>query len=205
MFASIRRIPVKHPFAFGVVFAGIKHCTADILVQKTVENKEEVDIRRATVFTAFGALFCGAWQYGLFVKLMPWLCPNAVSFAGKSIRAKLKDVPGMKQLAIQVFIENGINNPILYYPTFYSIKAFIEGHSAVESIPVGINKYRENLVEDVIAIWKVWVPAQFFNFAFSPMWFRVPFVACVSFMFTCYVSFKRGAPDDENEVECVSE
>ena len=103
--------------------------TPDVFLHffKTVENKEEVDIRRATVFTAFGALFCGAWQYGLFVKLMPWLCPNAVSFAGKSIRAKLKDVPGMKQLAIQVFIENGINNPILYYPTFYSIKVCMHG------------------------------------------------------------------------------
>jgi hypothetical protein len=57
-----------------------------------------------------------------------------------------------------------------------------------------MRKYRLNLYDDIRAIWSVWVPAQFINFAFSPMWFRVPFVACVSAFWTAYVSYTRGKP-----------
>lgn len=52
---------------------------------------------------------------------------------------------------------------------------------------------RANFQEDVPAILAVWVPAQFINFGFSPMWFRVPFVATVSAFWTAYVSLTRGA------------
>ena len=34
--------------------------------------------------------------------------------------------------------------------------------------------------------------AQAFNFAFSPMWLRVPFVSFVSALWTAYVSIVRG-------------
>jgi glycine cleavage system regulatory protein len=47
--------------------------------------------------------------------------------------------------------------------------------------------------EDLIALWKVWVPATFVNFALSPMWFRIPFVATTSLLWTCILSSMRGA------------
>jgi hypothetical protein len=61
---------------------------------------------------------------------------------------------------------------------------------------------RANFHEDVPAILAVWVPAQFINFGFSPMWFRVPFVATVSAFWTGYVSVTRGAvesPSSRND------
>ena len=157
-------------------------------MQKYVEKKEKIDWRRNVVFLTFGALYCGAWQYLLFVKIMPKVVPGAASFAAKSIGDKLRDPVGLRGLAIQNFVENGINNPILYFPIFYTLKEFIEGGNLED----GIQKYRAHMLEDVLAIWSVWVPAQFINFAFSPMWFRVPFVACVSAGWTAYVSFLRG-------------
>ena len=54
------------------------------------------------MFAAFGAGFCGAWQYALFVKIMPRLCPSAEAFAAKSIREKMRDGPGLRQLCVQV-------------------------------------------------------------------------------------------------------
>ena len=57
-------------------------------------------------------------------------------------------------------------------------------------------RYKQTWKEDMFAIWKVWVPVQFFNFAFSPLWMRVPVTTIVSFFWTCYVSFVRGKPDD---------
>ena len=188
---SVARFPKTRPFIFGTVLAGVKNGACDVLVQKTVEDAETIDWRRVKVFTCFGALFSGAWQYVLFVRLMPRIVPRAEAFALKPLRQKIRDGPGLRGLAIQTFVENGINNPVLYFPIFYTIKEFLEDGPLED----GIKKYRKNFKEDVTAILKVWVPAQLFNFAFSPMWLRVPFVAFVSAFWTAYVSITRGKPE----------
>lgn len=127
---------------------------------------------------------------------MPRIVPGAAQFAAKPLRDKLRDSIGMKGLFLQCFIENGINNPLLYFPIFYTIKQYLEGGKLSD----GIVKYRDNLWEDVTAIWSLWIPAQLINFAFSPMWFRVPFVACVSLLWTGFVSMTRGKPDGQAKV-----
>jgi len=197
---ALGRFPKTSPFVFGVGLSTVKTGGADVLVQSQVEGVplDAIDWRRTSVFAAFGCVFCGAWQYALFVKLMPWVCPQAVSFAAKPLLAKLKDGAGLRQLCVQVFVENGINNPLIYWPVFYTIKTYIErpneGLSLQQSATMGVQRYRENWWDDVTSIWKVWVPAQIVNFAFCPLWLRVPYVATVSFFWTCYVSFVRGAP-----------
>ena len=191
MFASLKAIPTKYPFIFGVTLTAIKTGGVDLFVQKHVEKAETIDWRRTGLFLTFGVTYLGAWQYALFVKLMPRLIPGAASFAAKSIPDKLRDPVGLRGLFVQNFVENGINNPLLYFPIFYTLKEFIEGGQ----LENGIKKYRAHMWDDLKAIWSVWVPAQFINFAFSPMWFRVPFVACVSAGWTAYVSFTRGSPE----------
>ena len=123
---ALGRVPIAYPFAFGFVFSGTKNGAADALVQRTVEDADAIDWRRVGIFSTFGALFCGIWQYTLFSRIMPRLYPGAASFAAKSWREKLADKQGMKELGIQVFLENGINNPILYFPVFYSVKIGME-------------------------------------------------------------------------------
>jgi len=196
-FKSMRNAFTRHPFITGVGLAGFKSAACDAGVQKLVEKREQLDLRRVTVFGSFGLIFAGAWQYLLFVKIMPRIVPGATAFIEKPLRAKLQDWPGMRGVLIQNFIENGINNPILFFPIFYSLKEFIEGGNVKE----GLAKYKLHYKEDVIAIWKLWIPAQLFNFAFSPMWLRVPFVAFVSAFWTSYISITRGAPESVSREE----
>jgi len=185
-------IPKRHPFAFAILVTTVKTGAADLLVQKYVEGRETIDWKRNMVFLSFGVTYMGAWQYLLFVKIMPRLVPGAEEFARKSIRDKLADSAGIRGLLIQNFVENGVNNPLLYFPIFYTIKELLEGGD----LSVGMKKYRAHFWEDLTAIWSVWIPAQFINFAFSPLWFRVPFVAIVSAGWTSFVSFKRGSRED---------
>ena len=175
----------------------VKTGGVDLVVQKFVENKEEIDWKRNVTFLAFGMTFQGAWQYYLFNRVMPRITPDAFTFAAKSIREKVKDVKGMKNVLVQNFVENGINNPLFFFPTFYSIKEMVSTgkwtfSAAYNSVNNGISRYRKNFWSDITACWAVWVPAQTINFAFSPAWFRVPFVALVSAGWTGYVSFTRG-------------
>lgn len=191
MWGWLARVPKKHPFAFGVILCGVKNAGCDYAMQRYVQRKEEIDWRRVRVFGTFGMIFNGAWQYALFVRCMPAIFPGAAAFAAKPLRLKLQDRVGMRNLFLQCAIENGINNPLLYFPTFYVLKEHIEGGPWQD----GLMKYKKNWKEDVVAIWKVWIPAQLFNFAFCPMWLRVPFVACLSAAWTSYVSITRGEPE----------
>lgn len=192
LLASILSFPKRRPFIFGVSLTAFKTGAVDVLVQKYVEKKETIDTRRTFIFTTFGLTYLGAWQYLLFVKIMPRLVPGAATFATKSLREKLQDKQGLRGLLIQNFVENGINNPLLFFPIFYTLKEYMEGGPLQD----GLTKYRLHWKEDLRNIWTLWIPAQFFNFAFSPMWFRVPFVACVSAFWTAFVSFKRGAREE---------
>eukprot|EP00467_Chlorarachnion_reptans_P014141 CAMPEP_0114529300 /NCGR_PEP_ID=MMETSP0109-20121206/24750_1 /TAXON_ID=29199 /ORGANISM="Chlorarachnion reptans, Strain CCCM449" /LENGTH=207 /DNA_ID=CAMNT_0001711671 /DNA_START=224 /DNA_END=844 /DNA_ORIENTATION=+ len=192
----LSKIPRNFPFVFGVTTAAVKTGGADYLVQKYVEGQKQADWRRVGVFTTFGFVFCGCWQYFLFVKSFPLLFPRVPEFINKPILEKLRDRRGLRDVGVQVFIENGINNPLLYFPIFYSIKEMLKGNQ--NFLRDGVSSYVKNAHEDLPAIWSVWIPAQIINFGFSPMWFRVPFVSLVSAVWTCYVSITRGEMDSED-------
>ncbi len=181
--------PQRRPFGAALLVGTAKAAACDLLVQKAVERRETVDRRRLLVFSAFGCTFCGCWQYWLFTKFMPRVCSGAEAFAAKPIAAKLRDAHGCRMLATQVFIENGVNNVVFYFPCFYTTQSLLEGGTLAD----GLARFRANVREDLPAIWSVWVPAQIVNFGVSPMYLRVPFTACVSLLWTSYVSFSRGA------------
>ena len=50
-----------------------------------------------------------------------------------------------------------------------------------------------NYKEDLVALWKLWVPSTFLNFALMPMWARIPWVATTSLLWTCILSAMRGS------------
>jgi len=191
LFAFMERRPL--PFGIGLCF--LKGTACDFLVQRYVETQRSLSYKRMLVFGTFSAVFCGMWQYALFVKLMPRLCPGAEMFVSKPFHEKVRDGAGLRNLAKQVFIENGFNNGLLYFPIFYSVQTALEKGSIVKGVHEAPRKYLANAHTDVPDIWKVWVPVQAFNFAFSPLWLRVPLTACVSAFWTGYVSLKRGAYD----------
>jgi hypothetical protein len=92
MFSSLRRIPSKYPFWFGVGYSAFKGGAVDALIQTQAEGVPltELDLRRNGLFTLFNASFAGAWQYFLFVNIMGKMFPGAGSFAAKSVVDKLK-------------------------------------------------------------------------------------------------------------------
>jgi hypothetical protein len=179
----------------------VKTGGVDLVIQKFVEGKEKIDWKRNATFLAFGVSFQGIWQFYLFNRVMPRITPDAFKFAAKSVKEKLRDVRGMKNVLVQNFVENGINNPLLFFPTFYTLKEIMYGGTfTITTVMNAINVYRKNFWSDLTACWSVWIPAQTINFAFSPAWFRVPFVALVSAGWTGYVSLTRGSQVAECDV-----
>lgn len=51
---------------------------------------------------------------------------------------------------------------------------------------------KQNMKDDLLALWKIWIPSGLINFSFMPMWGRIPWVASTSFIWTCILSSMRG-------------
>ena len=186
-------IPKKHPFIFGVFITTMKTCSVDLAVQYYIEKKNSVDWKRNMTFGCFGMFYQGMWQYYLFNKIMPKITPNTLTFINKNLTDKIRDKKGIKGVLLQNFIENGINNPLLFFPCFYTIKESINREKiCYKSIYYGLKTYKKNFWDDLKACWSIWIPAQTINFAFSPIHLRVPYVAFVSAVWTAYISYTRG-------------
>jgi len=188
MLLRILTFPARKPLAFGVGFSCIKTSFADLLVQRYVEKRETIDWRRNSAFGLFGLFYLGGVQYFLYVNVFGRLFPKAEAFATKPISQKLRDTAGQITMIKQVVLDQAVHHPILYFPCFYLMKEVVMGGKPEDAY----KKYRVNMVEDIIALWKIWVPATAINFTFMPMWGRIPFVATTSLFWTCLLSYMRG-------------
>lgn len=195
---ALKSFPRRRPVLFGVGFSCSKTSFADYLVQKFVEKREEIDIKRNLSFASFGFVYLGGIQYALYVPIFGRLFPNAAAFAAKPLIEKLADKRGMGAVVAQVALDQCVHHPLMYFPAFYMTRECIEKGAGIASVQAALEKYRANMKEDMVALWKVWVPVTFMNFALSPMWMRIPVVATTSLGWTCILSAMRGA---SNEIE----
>eukprot|EP00617_Octactis_speculum_P021561 CAMPEP_0185752756 /NCGR_PEP_ID=MMETSP1174-20130828/11537_1 /TAXON_ID=35687 /ORGANISM="Dictyocha speculum, Strain CCMP1381" /LENGTH=413 /DNA_ID=CAMNT_0028430321 /DNA_START=16 /DNA_END=1257 /DNA_ORIENTATION=+ len=194
-FRSLAKYPISNPITFGVVFSTVKTSGADLMVQLQVENRpwQDIDWRRNSAFGLFGMFYLGGVQYGLYVELFGRMFPKAAEFAAKPIAEKMKDPRGTVNMLTQVFLDQCVHHPLLYFPVFYSLKEVVAGGNVMD----GMRKYQKNWREDMWALWKVWVPSTIINFTFSPMWMRIPFVASTSLIWTVILSTMRGRNEED--------
>jgi len=193
----LKRIPIQYPFLFGAGLSTVKTSASDLIVQKVVQQKEEIDWRRNLAFASFGCFYLGGVQYGLYVPIFSRMFPGAAAFTAKSLKEKLKDTKGILAVFGQVFIDQCVHHPLLYFPVFYYTKEVVM--SDKPSLSNALSHYKENMREDMLALWKIWVPSTFINFAFMPMWGRIPWVAGTSFIWTMILSLMRGGAVSEGD------
>jgi predicted amino acid-binding ACT domain protein len=187
---DLAKIPIRHPLAFGVGISTIKTSASDLLVQVVVEKRERVDWKRNAAFATFGCFYLGGIQYALYVPIFGRLFPHAATFASKPLREKVRDARGMRGLAGQLFLDQFVHHPFFYFPAFYATREMVM--SDKPDLRGAMMSYKSNMKEDLLAIWKVWIPSMIVNFSFMPMWARIPWVACTSLFWTCILSAMRG-------------
>ena len=122
MFRQLKRIPMQYPVAFGMGISTTKTSFSDLLVQTVIEKKEQIDWKRNLAFASFGCFYLGGVQYAIYVPIFGRMFPNAASFAAKSFKEKLKDTKGQFALGAQVFLDQCVHHPLMYFPVFYMTK-----------------------------------------------------------------------------------
>jgi len=109
----------------------------------------------------------------------------------------------MRNAAGQVVLDQAMHTPFMYFPAFYLMQSLVMGgilhrpskDNFVSLTLQGWTTYRSNIAEDMVACWKVYIPAQILNFAFTPMYLRAPFINVVGLLWTgLWMSYVRGDP-----------
>jgi hypothetical protein len=194
----------ENPFVFQLGVATVKTSAADLMAQVAGERKSlsEVDWKRNAIFVVFGFAYLGGFQYWLMVnKYRQWF-PTMDRFAKLSFAEKLKDTAGIIDAGKMVIFDIMVHLPIIYFPTYYSVKELVGGNSwnPMHWVKDGVTKYSNNAKEDLTAMLQLWLPSDCIQFVL-PVHIRLPFRHVVSFFWTAYVSFTRGAIEAEKNEE----
>ena len=183
VFVKVDGVMRQHPWKGSVIFSTLKTCVADLMVQIYMDGTSwnDIDWTRNTVFFFFGFGYLGCFQYWLYNTFLFKIFP------GTSFLSTFKKV-GVDQL---------LHHPILYFPTFYATKEFINQKAFnINAFKDGMVKYKNNYKQDWIGLWTVWVPTTSIILGIIPMHMRMPIMASVSFLWTSILSFYRGKYDE---------
>ena len=77
LLGTLARYPITNPFMFGVVFSTFKTSFSDWVVQRFVERREKIDLKRNFTFAAFGCFYLGGVQYMIYVPFFQRIFPTA--------------------------------------------------------------------------------------------------------------------------------
>ncbi|KAL3791848.1 hypothetical protein ACHAW5_002899 [Stephanodiscus triporus] len=194
----------RNPFLFQLGVATTKTSAADIMVQVVVDrrNFDDIDYKRNAIFVVFGFAYLGGFQYWLMVNQFSKWFPTRRRFATLSLSEKLKDKAGMIDAAKMVAFDVFVHLPFLYFPSYYACKEVVTGKTwnPIDWVRDGCAKYWDNKEEDLTAMIKLWGPVDCVQFS-MPIHYSMPFRHIVSFFWTAYISFTRGAVEAEDDGE----
>ena len=167
----------RHPFASGVGVTVVKTVAADLVVQLAVERRPW-DSKRTSLFAFFGLAYQGCAQYFIINTLLEGLFP------GRTARCVLAKIASVTMVA----------DPFLFLPAFYIFKESIARERVdVDTISHALHKQRENFVADVRNSLMLWIPGHCVTYGVLTPPLRLPWIACMSFVYVTILSFARGS------------
>lgn len=178
MFTYINTFLRQRPLVVSLAANTVKTATADVITQVIIEDKNDIDLKRLGLFTTFGFVYLGGWQYFLFNK----------AFVRCEQHMTARKYGRGTSAAVLTFLDLGVHTPLLYFPSFYALKGYIDGQPVSDTV----NKYKNNITEDMVSMCQLWLPAQLFNFSCVPIHMRMPYITSVSFLWTIVLSMQRG-------------
>jgi len=165
MFAKARPLIVSCTSGLGVL------TISDLMIQKVVEQRKEVDVTRTAAMGLFGLGYCGFLQHFLYTRLWPLILQAA-------------RLSGSRAVAFQVLGDQGVYMPLMYLPIFYASKEMAcAGQLIWETAMTGVQRCKENLMADVQLSCCYWVPVQAMTFGIIPLALRVFFMSMAGLVF----------------------
>lgn len=171
------------PLIAGFVTASTKAALADSMAQYRDAHTTKFDLKRMISLVLYSGTVLGMFVSVMYNTLFPIL------FAGETDPFKL---------AIKMTLFDGfVNAPLLWLPPAYIVKALIYNYPKRQAIQKYIADVKGNRL--LIKYWSLWIPVSIVNFLFVPDYFRVAFVAAVSFFWMIILSLIANKSDGKDE------
>lgn len=193
-FGAILGLMQANPFLSQVIIATSKTSFADIIVQKRIENRSDVDWNRNLIFVLFGGCYLGVFQWFVYVKGMSKLFPAMEKFCNQPLREKIKNKAGIKALFQQIALDFTFIQPFMYFPVFYGFKTFVDERAEGDTRPawrIALDNLKNNFVQDNFGMMAFWLPMDVVIYS-VPLYLRLPLNHAVSFAWCCILSIFRG-------------
>jgi len=167
LWAQYNRALAAQPLLVKAMTSFTGFTAGDLLAQKAVEKKDDIDFMRTARMATFGLL---------------WHGPSGHYFYG-FLDAKL---PGtaMTTVITKVGIDQVLWNPI-FGIVFFSYLGLTEGKKPAEIQ----EKIKADLPTAVVGSWSYWIPAHLVNFRFIPGEQRLLYINCMQIVYNIFLSF----------------
>lgn len=189
--ALVKSYPLQAAVTFGM--------SSKLIIDAVVQRSEQLwdpsstgvwqyDTRRGISFAAFGAIYLGFCQHAIYSRMFPSIL-SALAIQSTPARA-----------LTQLTLDQLVVFPVIYFPLYYGIQGTVNSDSIdsiVSGFRDGLRSCWANLWEDCLSAWAVWAPVQLANFGLVARHWRAPFVTATGFLWTAYLSSKRGRPPSQ--------
>lgn len=156
------------PVAFVTCWA--KGSASDLVTQKALEQKAQVDWRRNVAFATFSGAYLGCGQHYIYnIIFTRWFG------AGLDLRTAVKKV-----------VADGLwHVPLVYLPLYYAFEDTVLRDGPVS----GLRRYSEEWWSCMKPYWGMWTFFHLANFQFTPPELRIGLIACMSFLWLVVLSY----------------
>jgi hypothetical protein len=164
------QVCAQNPLISSFSVSCFKSGLSDIVAQKIVEDKENLDLKRTVVFASFGGWYGGWFQHYVYNLWYPMLFGRAATFW-----------PTVKKIAA----DNFFMAPFIAIPTYYTWRMALlpDAAGSPNSLEEDIfAAWKRDVVMVTVAFWKIWIPAHVVTFGFVAEPLRITWVASVSFV-----------------------
>jgi len=158
LFAFYERKLEEMPIRSNCFTASLLGLVGDIICQKVVEGRTEINWTRCGSFVFFCCYYQGMVDYYIY----KWYADTLAKYTLSSLQSGV----------IMSLVDNFIHVPLLYTPAFYVTVGLLQG----DSLELVQEKIQTELWPTVYACWFVWIPLQAVNFGLVPPQYRVGFV-----------------------------
>ncbi|XP_037272506.2 mitochondrial inner membrane protein Mpv17 [Rhipicephalus microplus] len=163
------RVMHDHPVKTQLITTATVMLSGDLIAQKVLERRTDIDVPRAARFFVMGVAFVGP-------ALRVWYL---------ALERIIGSGGGRAMVIKKVFLDQAVFTPV-FLPSFLVTLGALQQRSW--------DSIKDTLRADYLPILKanymLWPAAQLINFSLVPLNYRVPFASCVALVWNTYLAWK---------------
>ena len=180
---GLRGFATLHPLKASFATCFVKGSASDLVAQTQVEKTQidKIDWPRTAAFACFSGAYLGCGQHFIYNVAF-----TRIFGAGHDLRTALQ----------KVVADSLVHVPMINLPLYYPFKTVVLG----EGTPLdGLKRYRADAYDVMTTYWTIWPCFHLFNFTLTPIELRVHLIACVSFVWLVYLSYRSHTEDEPSK------